>query len=86
MGKVRFSGLRHAPAYQTEGLSGYIISRPTQGVSIRCLRFTSDVAVMKLLPAGGLRLYLEGSNLWIASKGFRLHYHSPFQDICRRIV
>ena len=30
---------------QTEGLSGYIISRLTQGFSIRCLRFTSDVAV-----------------------------------------
>ena len=34
------------------------------------------------LPAGGLRLCREGGRtLWIASKGFRLHYHSPFQDL-----
>jgi len=31
-------------ATQTEGLNGHIISRLTQGFSIRCLRFTSDVA------------------------------------------
>src|SRR4051794_31115465 len=29
------------PAYPTEGLSLYVISRLTQGFSIRCLRFTS---------------------------------------------
>jgi hypothetical protein len=47
---------------QAEGLNGYIISRLTQGLSIRCLRFTSDVAapVQDSLPAGGLRLYREG--------------------------
>src|SRR5208337_5520480 len=46
---------------QTEGLSGYIISRLTQGFSIRCLRFTSAVAAAHArLPAGGLRLYREG--------------------------
>ena len=30
-------------ATQTEGLNGYIISRLTQGFSIRCLRFTNGV-------------------------------------------
>jgi hypothetical protein len=80
---------RHRPRpTQTEGLSGYIISRLTQGFSIRCLRFTSDVAVSHARLASGWRaapLPGGGRTLWIASKGFRLHYHSPFQDLsCRK--
>ena len=73
---------------QTEGLSGYIISRLTQGFSIRCLRFTSDVAAAHARLASGWRaapLPGGGRTLWIASKGFRLHLHSPFQDFsCRK--
>lgn len=73
---------------QTEGLSGYIISRLTQGFSIRCLRFTSDVAVSHARLASGWRaapLPGGGRTLWITSKGFRLHLHSPFQDFsCRK--
>src|SRR6202047_4638087 len=68
---------------QTEGLSLYIISRLTQGFSIRCLRFTSDVAVSHARLASGWRaapLPGGGRTLWIAAKGFRLHFHSPFQD------
>src|SRR5712672_2873924 len=80
---------RHRPRpTQTEGLSGYIISRLTQGFSIRCLRFTSDVAVSHARLASGWRaapLPGGGRTLWIAAKGFRLHYHSPFQDLsCRK--
>src|SRR6478736_5523847 len=75
-------------ATQTEGLSGHIISRLTQGFSIRCLRFTSDVTVSHARLASGWRaapLPGGGRTLWIASKGFRLHYHSPFQDLsCRK--
>ena len=73
---------------QTEGLSGHIISRLTQGFSIRCLRFTSDVAATHARPASGWRaapLPGGGRTLWITSKGFRLHLHSPFQDFsCRK--
>ncbi len=68
---------------QTEGLSGYIISRLTQGFSIRCLRFTSDVAAAHARLASGWRaapLPGGGRTLWIASKGFRLHCLPPFQD------
>ena len=63
-------------ATQAEGLSGYIISRLTQGFSIRCLRFTSDVAAAHAKLASGWRaapLPGGGRTLWIASKGFRLH-------------
>src|ERR1700694_3589576 len=63
-------------ATQAEGLSGYIISRLTQGLSIRCLRFTSDVAASHARLASGWRaapLPGGGRTLWIASKGFRLH-------------
>src|SRR5438105_13290756 len=63
-------------------------SRLTQGFSIRCLRFTSDVAVSHARLASGWRaapLPGGGRTLWIAAKGFRLHYHSPFQDLsCRK--
>jgi hypothetical protein len=63
-------------ATQAEGLNGYIISRLTQGLSIRCLRFTSDVAASHARLASGWRaapLPGGGRTLWIASKGFRLH-------------
>ena len=52
-----------------------IISRLTQGFSIRCLRFTSDVAAAHAGLASGWRaapLPGGGRTLWIASKGFRL--------------
>ena len=68
---------RHRPRpTQTEGLSGYIISRLTQGFRIRCLRFASDVAASRARLASGWRAApLPGGSrtLWIASKGFRLH-------------
>ena len=68
---------RHRPRpTQTEGLSGYIISRLTQGFSIHCLSFTSDVAASHARLASGWRaapLPGGGRTLWIASKGFRLH-------------
>ena len=38
---------------QTEGLNGYIISRLTQGFSIRCLRFTNGVAAAHARLASG---------------------------------
>jgi len=63
-------------ATQAEGLNGYIISRLTQGLSIRCLRFTSDVAASRARLASGWRaapLPGGGRTLWTASKGFRLH-------------
>ena len=63
-------------ATQAEGPNGYIISRLTQGFSIRCLRFTSDVAAAHARLASGWRaapLPGGGRTLWIASKGFRLH-------------
>ena len=59
-------------ATQAEGLNGYIISRLTQGLSIRCLRFTSDVAATHARLASGWRatpLPGGGRTLWIASKG-----------------
>ena len=63
-------------ATQAEGLNGYIISRLTQGFSIRCLRFTNGVAAAHAKLASGWRaapLPGGGRTLWIASKGFRLH-------------
>ena len=63
-------------ATQAEGLNGYIISRLTQGFSIRCLRFTNGVAAAHARLASGWRaapLPGGGRTLWIASKGFRLH-------------
>jgi hypothetical protein len=75
-------------ATQAEGLNGYIISRLTQGFSIRCLRFTSGVAAAHARLASGWRatpLPGGGRTLWTASKGFRLHLRSPFQDFsCRK--
>jgi len=50
--------------------------------------FTSDVAVSHARVASRWRaapLPGGGRTLWIASKGFRLHFHSPFQDFsCRK--
>ena len=68
---------RYCPrATQAEGLNGYIISRLTQGFSIRCLRFTNGVAAAHARLASGWRaapLPGGGRTLWFASKGFRLH-------------
>ena len=61
---------------ETEGLSGYIISRLTQGFSFRCLRFTNDVtAAHARLASGWWAAPLPGGSrtLWAAAKGFRLH-------------
>jgi hypothetical protein len=73
---------------QAEGPSGYIISRLTQSFSIRCLRFTSGVTASRARLTSDWRaapLPGGGRTLWIASKGFRLHLHSPFQDFsCRK--
>ena len=66
----------------------YIIPRLTHGFGIRCLRFTSDVAAAHARLASGWRatpLPGGGRTLWTASKGLRLHTHSPFQDFsCRK--
>ena len=73
---------------QTEGLSRRKISRLTQGFSIRCLRFTSDVAATHARLASGWRAApLPGGRrtLWTASKGFRSHFRPPFQGLaCRK--
>ncbi len=64
-----------------------IISRLTQGFSIRCLRFKSGVAAAPArLASGWLAAPLPGGGrtLWTASKGFRLHRHPPFQDFACR--
>src|SRR5271166_6650436 len=64
------------------------ISRLTQGFSIRCLRFTSDVAATHARLASGWRAApLPGGRrtLWTAAKGFRSHFRPPFQDLpCRK--
>ena len=64
------------------------ISRLTQGFSIRCLRFTSDVAATRARLASGWRAApLPGGRrtLWTAAKGFRSHFRPPFQDLpCRK--
>ena len=64
------------------------ISRLTQGFSIRCLRFTSDVAATHARLASGWRAApLPGGRrtLWTAAKGFRSHFRPPCQDLpCRK--
>ena len=66
----------------------HIISRLTQGFSTRCLRFTRGVAASHARLASGWRaapLPGGGRTLRVASKGFRLHLHPPFQDLsCRK--
>ncbi len=75
-------------ATQAEGFSLSIISRLTQGFSIRCLRFTTSVAAARARLASGWRaapLPGGGRTLWIAAKGFRSHHRPPSQDFaCRK--
>jgi hypothetical protein len=71
-------------ATHAEGLRTHIISRLTQGFSIRCLRFTSDVAVPRARLASGWRaapLPGGGRTLWIASKGFRIYIPFSFPGL-----
>ena len=66
----------HPRLPNTEGLSGYPISRLTQGFSFRCLRFTNGVTATHARLASGWRAApLPGGcrTLWVTSKGFRLH-------------
>ena len=61
---------RRPRSTQTEGLSGYIISRLTQGFSIRCLRFTSDVAAAHAKLASGWRAApLPGGSRFLLTQG-----------------
>ena len=63
-------------------------SRLTQGFSIRCLRFTSDVAAAHARLASGWRaapLPGRGSNPLDRFERFQVTSHSPFQDFsCRK--
>ena len=71
-------------ATHAEGLRMHIISRLTHGFSIRCLRFTSDVAVAHARLASGWRaapLPGGGRTLWIASKGFRIYIPFSFPGL-----
>jgi hypothetical protein len=65
-----------------------IISRLTQGFSIRCLRFKSSVAAASL--ASGWRaapLPGAGRTLWIAAKSFRPYHLPRLQDFdCRNQI
>ena len=82
VGGTRKHGGRHPT--QTEGLSAHIISRLTHGFSIRCLRFTSDVAVAHARLASGWRAApLPGGRrtLWIASKSFRIYIPFSFPGL-----
>ena len=75
-------------ATQAEGLNGYIISRLTQGLSIRCLRFTSDVAASPCktrFRLAGCASTGRGSNPLDRFERFQVTSHSPFQDFsCRK--
>ena len=75
-------------ATQAEGFSLSIISRLTQGFSIRCLRFTTSVTAARARLASGWRAApLPGGRrtLWIAAKDFRSHHRPPSQDFaCRK--
>ena len=78
-----------APGFhKPKASTGRKISRLTQGLSIRCLRFTSDVAASHARLASGWRAApLPGGRrtLWTAAKGFRSHFRPPFQDLsCRK--
>jgi len=84
---VERSCRRRPRATHAEGLSLYIISGLTQGFSIRCLRFTSDVAAAHARLASGWRatpLPGGGRTLWIATRGFRLHPFSSPELACRK--
>ena len=67
-----------------------IISRLTQGFSIRCLRFKSSVAATPARLASGWRaapLPGGGRTLWTAAKSFRPYRLPPFQDFaCRNQI
>ena len=67
-----------------------IISRLTQGFSIRCLRFKSSVAAAPARLASGWRAApLPGGRrtLWTAAKSFRSCHLPPFQDFaCRNQI
>ena len=59
----------------------------TQGFSIRCLRFTSNVAATHAKLASGWRAApLPGGRrtLWTATKGFRSHFRPLFQGLACR--
>ena len=77
-------------ATQAEGLNGYIISRLTQGLSIRCLRFASGVTATHARLASGWRAApLSGGRRtrWTAAKSFRAYHLPPFQDFaCRNQI
>ena len=78
-----------APGFhKPKASAGRKISRLTQGFSIRCLRFTSDVAATHARLASGWRAApLPGGRrtLWTAAKGFRSHFPPPFQGLpCRK--
>ena len=70
-----------APGFcKPKASAGKKISRLTQGFSIRCLRFTSDVAATRAKLASGWRAApLPGGRrtLWTAAKGFRSHSVLP---------
>ncbi len=70
-----------APGFhKPKASAGRKISRLTQGFSIRCLRFTSDVAATRARLASGWRAApLPGGRrtLWTAAKGFRSHSVLP---------
>ena len=62
-----------------KALSHHMISGLPQGFSIRCLRFTNDVAVAHARLTSGWRtapLPGGGRTLWMTSKGFR--FYTPF--------
>jgi hypothetical protein len=75
------------PVTQRRRPQQVLISRLTQGFSIRCLRFTSGVTASHARLASGWRAApLPGGDrtLWVTAKGFRLYLHPPFQDFfCR---
>src|SRR5271166_48186 len=87
---LAFGGLVDAAPgfHKPKASAGRKISRLTQGFSIRCLRFTSDVAATHARLASGWRAApLPGGRrtLWTAAKGFRSHFPPPFQDLpCRK--
>lgn len=68
----------------SEGFGVIMISGLTHGFDACCLRFTNGVAAAHARLASGWRaapLPGGGRTLWIASKGFELHVHPPFQGL-----
>lgn len=67
-----------------KALSNYMISGLTQGFSIRCLRFTNDVAAVHARLASGWRAApLPGGRrtLWVTTKGFRIYIPFSFSGL-----